>query len=31
MSVPWQGSPVPSGRGGATIRRGPTMYIVLVS
>ena len=29
--MPWQGSPVSPGRGGATIRRGPTMYIVLVN
>jgi len=29
--VPWQGSPVPPGRGAPAIRRGPTIYIVLVS
>ena len=30
-SVPWQGSPVPPGRGGPTIRSDPTIYIVIVS
>jgi len=30
-AVPWQGSPVPPGRGVPTIRRGPTIYIVSAS
>ena len=30
-AVPWQGSPVPPVGGVPTIRRGPTMYIVLIS
>jgi len=29
--VSWQGSPVSPGRGNPTIRRGPIIYIVLVS